>query len=289
MRSVAFLVVSFGLVSCGPPREKVQACEAALNARLAAIQAAAAAVDSAESEGAARIAAAEQSAKAADKRLAKVTIPYKDVLSYPDRLKERIAAGKMRFVSATPLRAEGGSPLKALRYDVELTGDYRAVAKTLRALYEQPVALFVDRVEVNVTDEYRKQATVRMQVFVHEMPKPIQSVPPGKGPSPAWSAAIAKVTPDECAGISSRLASEIETARAALEARGEAAEKARVVEDRENLAKARAALADELLAKRDDNKAAFTSRADELVEKAKTSVAGLAELRFTASGEPDWR
>lgn len=231
--------------------------------------------------------------KAADAKLAALTIADRDVLSYPDRVKGRVAAGKMRLASMTPLRAEAAEgalagSLKAIAYDLEVQGDYRAVAKMIAAVYDQPKAIFVDRLEVNISDEYKKWATVRARVHVYAPVAAPPSAP--SAPSDAFTAATAPAAPPEgCDGIESPAAQQVEAARAALAARAPDAAMVAELNRRAASSEAKAALAADLVQRRDDNRAAFGSRADELVQKAKDAVAGFAELRFKPNGEPDWR
>lgn len=290
--TLAFLV--FAAAGCGKGAEKIAACESAWGARLAALTEQQRLLDDTIASAPERTEAVEAAARIADATLAALTVAERDVLTYPDRVKGRVAAGKMRLASMTPLRAEAAEgalagALKTIAYDVEVQGDYRAVAKMIAAVYDQPKAIFVDRLEVNISDEYKKWATVRARVHVYApLAAPATGTP--AGPTEEFTAATAPASPPAgCEGIESPAAQQAETARAALAARAQEAAVAAELVRREAASEARTALAADLVRRRDDNRAAFTSRADELVRKAKEAVAGFAELRFKANGEPDWR
>ena len=286
------LLVLLG-AGCGKDTEKRAACEKAWGARLAALTEQQRLLDEAAVGVADRMKAVDAAAKGAEAKIVALTVAERDVLSYPDRVKGRVAAGKMRLASMTPLRAEAAEgplagKLKSIGYDLEIQGDYRAVAKTVAALYDQPKAIFLDRLEVNISDEYKKWATVRAQVRVYSpvaQPAALPAAPPE-----AFIAAIAPFAPEGCESTATDPAAlNAEEARARLAARTAEASSAAELQRREAANEARTALATDLVRRRDDNRAAFTSRADELVTKAKDAVTGFAELRFKANGEPDWR
>lgn len=288
--ALLFLVVGTG---CGKDTEKRAACEKAWGARLAALTEQQRLLDEATAGSADRMKAVEAAAKATEAKIVALTVADRDVLSYPDRVKGRIAAGKMRLASMTPLRAEAAEgplagKLKSIGYDLEIQGDYRAVAKTVAALYDQPKAIFVDRLEVNISDEYKKWATVRAQVRVYSpvtLPATSTATPP---PPEAFVAATTPFVQEGC-DSTDPAALQAEDVRARLAARAGEASSAAELKGREAANEARIALATDLVRRRDDNRAAFTTHADELVTKAKDAVTGFAELRLKADGEPDWR
>lgn len=287
------LFLLFTSAGCGKGAEKEAACVAAFDARYASVVEQQRLLDEALAGEPERTKALESAAKAVDAKLVSLTVADRDVLSYPDRVKSRVAAGKMRLASMTPLRstaAEGAlaGSLKTIGYDLEIQGDYRAVAKMLAAVYDQPKAIFVDRLEVNISDEYKKWATVRAQVRVYSPVAPPGALP--AAPAEAFTAVTSPFVPEGCASTTTDpIALQTDDVRATLAARAAEASAAAVMQQREAANEARTALATDLVRRRDDNRAAFTSHSDELVTKAKAAVTGFAELRLKANGEPDWR
>lgn len=293
MRSVkiehAAALLTLLLAGCGPDKEKVAACQSAWDARIAAVAAQSTLLDDAQGFDEKSVADAT---KAAQKRLETLTVTHRDRDMYPERLKGVVASAHMRLGSITPTRQDPpGKALRSVRYDFEISGDYRAIAKTVAALYAQPKAFFLDSLEVNITDEYRKLATLKGTAWVYELDLPNESAPAAGAPSPAFNAAIAKAAaPAECQGVKDKeWAEKWEGARAALASRADQAGGAKIVEDRKAAAASLASMADDLLKRRDDNKAQFTTHADELVGKAKAAVTGLAELKFGSNGEPIYK
>jgi hypothetical protein len=288
---LAASAILLGGTGCGHIIKVDPVCEAAWSARADQVESAAKALDAEATGGEERRAAALASIGESDHRLQGLTVQYKDRESYPERVKAVVAKQKMRLSTMNAVRREPGVPLGAIRYELEIQGDYRSVVKTIAGLYDQPKVFVIDRVEVNITDVLRKWAVVKVQARVFEMPDGPLVVPPPA--APPWDVVAAHAgAPPECgAGATppAALAARINGARASLAAKADAAADASATLSQEGVAAAHAKLGDDLVRKRDDNKAAYTSRSDELLKKAETAVAGLAELRIKPDGEPDWR
>lgn len=233
---------------------------------------------------------AEKALAAAEKRLAKLTIKREEAAgSYPDRIKGRVVSSKMRVGTIQPLRQEPGKPLAAVRFDVEIQGDFKRAAKTIAALYEQPKAFFLDKLEVNIADERKAWSFVKAQFHVYSVTEPPEApAPPEEWDVPAaYAAALAWAPAAECAAVPAP--PELAAVRARLQELDSVARATRAVEALEESAKARDAIADDLVRRRDDDRAMWTAHSDELVEKSRKSITGVAELRFNDKGEPDWK
>lgn len=223
-----------------------------------------------------------------EKRLAGLTIRREDAaFAYPDRIKARVASARMRSSSVETGREEPGKPLAAVSFDLEFQGPYGNISKAVAALYDQPKAFFLDRVEVNIVDERRKMSTVKARFRVYRLtegaPKPADDL----GLPTAVSEALAWQAPAECDPETAP--PELAAVMAELQAGEPVARSLRLVEALEESVKTRGAIAEDLVRRRDDDRASWTSHSDELVQNAKRSVTGLAELRFNAKGEPDWK
>ena len=273
----------------GEARKRAEACAAAWEAGLATMGDQAATLDAAEPALAQRLRDAKKEAAAAEKRLAALTIRRQDAQrAYPDRLKARVASARMRMATVQPVREEPEKPLGTIRFSAEIQGDHRRVSKTIEALYRQPKAFFLDRVEVNILDERTRRTQLRIEFHVHHITDGMEEVPEDSGRSPSFEAALAWAAPAGCqAGEDA--AARLESARAALAEREALASRVHRVERVEATVKARGELADDLVRRRDDDRAMWAAYADQLVENAKSSVTGIAELRFDDEGDPDWK
>ena len=290
LREAALVAVVLAAAGCdgGKAEEKAAACRAAWTERTTAIRSEADSLTAFEAEAAAKRTAIDKTAAEAEKRLRAMTVSREEaVTSYPDKMKARVVAGKMRLGFLTPTREEQGKPVAQLRFDIEVQGDYRAVAKTIAAIYDQARVVLFDRLEVNITDEYKKWSVVKGRIRLFQLTEAAPPVTLTGGVAASYSAALATAKPAECDGMPEAAA--FDAAIAELRKREPAAKLKKELEERDAAAKARAAIADDLVRRRDDNRAIWTAHTDELVEKAKGSVGGLAELTFKENGEPDWK
>src|SRR3954462_1384781 len=172
-RASLALTIAFAAPACGKGGEnKSVACERVWTARAGALDAAAAVFDTAEAGIAEREAAAKKNGDEVEKKLIAMTVAYQDREVYPDKLKGLVAKQKMRLANMSPLKREPGKPATAIRYDLEIQGEYKNAVKVIAAFYEQPKAFQYDRVEVNITDAYKKWSIIKAQGWVYEMPDP---------------------------------------------------------------------------------------------------------------------
>ncbi|HUR28100.1 MAG TPA: hypothetical protein VM509_07930 [Planctomycetota bacterium] len=285
---VVLAAVALGGCGGGAAQKQADVCAAAWDGGVTAVNGEIAVLDEAGPVLAQRKTDADKAVSAAEKRLAGLTIKRDEALaSYPDKVKGRVVSAKMRVGGIQPMREESGKPFAPIRYDLEIQGEHARVSKALAALYEQPKAIQLDRVEVNITDERKGWAITKVQFRVFTLTEP-QPAPAAEPAVPAsYTAALAWAPAGDCA--TAPVPSSMTEARAALQEREAIAKSVRSVEAIEDVAKSRNALADDLVRKRDDDRALWTAHADSIVENAKKSVTGLAELRFNAKGEPDWR
>ena len=292
MRAAIALGIALATSTCGKSADSSGSCARVWTARAGALDAVSKELDAAEAGIADREVAAKQRGDEVEKKLAALTVAYQDRESYPDRIKGVIAKQKMRLGNMSPMKRELGKPAVAIRYDLEIQGEYKNVAKAIAALYDQPKAFLLDRVEVNITDNYKKWAIVKAQGWVYEMPDLAAAAPVVSPESAALAASIGDpgATP-ECDGVTPAPASaaDAEAKRTALAARRDVTKRLDALAALEARVASRAALLDDLVRRRDDNRAAFSSHSDELVRRAQSAVTLLAELRFKANGEPDWR
>lgn len=290
-RAVACVAVPAVLsASCsgGAARQQAATCAAAWSEGVATARAQIDALVKAEGTLEQRTKDAQKASTAVEKRLARLTIRREDAaFAYPDKIKARVAAGRMRLTSIETGREELGKPLAAVSFDVELQGAYGNVSRAIAALYDQPKAFFLDRVEVNILDERRKLSHVKASFHVYRLTEGAPKPGDDPGTPKGWNDALAWSAPAECKPESAP--PELEAAKAELRAKEPLAKAVRAVEVLEESVKSRGGAADDLLARRDDDRASWTAYSDELVKKAKGSVTGLAELRFDAKGEPDWK
>ena len=285
LRNVGCAILAPGLFACSHGADKSAACVAAWNGRVAAIDAATKALDEAEAGVAGRESAARAAREEIEKQLVATTVRYEDRETYPEKLKGVVAKQKMRLAAMTPMKREAVKPAPAIRYDLEIQGEYKNVARTIAALYEQPKVFLFDRVEVNITDTFKKWSIVKAQGWVYELPPDAPAAVAAK-PAPVAD----EGTPPECEGLPPPpMAEEVAGKRAALEARADARIRVTAMAEVEARVAARRALLADLLRRRDDNRAAFTSHSDELVRRAQGAVTLLGELRFKPNGEADWR
>lgn len=290
VRSTALLLAATVVAGCsgGAAQKQADVCAAAWQGGITAAQETATALNDAEPLLEQRKKDAEKAAVAIEKRLAALTIRREEaVVSYPDKVKGRVVSAKMRVGSIQALREESGKPLAKVRFDVEIQGEYKRFVKMLAALYEQPKAFFLEKVEVNIADERKGWAIVKVQFHVNMLTASAPPLPADPGLPAAFTSALAWVPAAECA--SHPAPAEMAAGRAALQEKEAVARAVRSVEVFEEAVKARTAIADDLIRRRDDDRAMWTSHSDEIVEKAKTSVTGVAQLRFNEKGEPDWR
>lgn len=288
-RAVGIIAVAAFLAGCGggAAQKQADACAAAWQGGIATAEKLAQALADGEPLLEQRRKDAQKAAVAAEKRLTALTIKREEAAtSYPERVKGRVVSSKMRVGTIQAMRAEQGRPLAAVRFDMELQGDYKHLSKTLKALFDQPKAFFVDRAEVNIADERKAWSLTKVQFHVFSVTESAPVVPADSGLPAAYSAALSWAPAPECA--STTPPAELAAARARLQEMEAAARAARAVEALEEIVKARVAIADDLVRQRDDDRAMWTAHSDELVQKSKTSITGVAELRFT-KGEPDWR
>jgi hypothetical protein len=289
VRAFGILAATALLAACGgtAAQKQADACAAAWQGGIAAAEDLTQTLTDGEPLLDQRRKDTEKALLAAEKRLAALTIKREEAATaYPDRVKGRVVSSKMRVGTIQAMRQEPGKPLAAVRFDVEIQGDYKYVSKTLAALYEQPKAFFVDRVEVNITDERKSWSLLKVQFHVFSVTEAAPAAPADAGLPAAYSSALSWAPAPECA--SSAPPAELAAARARLQDKEAAARGARAVDALDEIVKARVAIADDLVRQRDDDRAMWMAHSDELVEKSKTSVTGVAELRFT-KGEPDWR
>ncbi len=285
LRNAGCAILAPGLFACSHGADRSAACVAAWNGRAATIDAATKELDDAEAGVAGREAAARVAREEIEKQLVATTVRYEDRETYPEKLKGVVAKQKMRLATMTPMKREAGKPAPAIRYDLEIQGEYKHVARTIAALYEQPKVFLFDRVEVNITDTFKKWSIVKAQGWVYELPP---DAPTAVAAQPAPIAD--EGAPPECQGLPRpALAEAVAGKRAALEARAEARSRVAAMAELEARVAARRALLADLVRRRDDNRAAFTSHSDELVRRAQGAVTLLGELRFKPNGEADWR
>lgn len=290
MRSLGVVIVAVALGGCGRTAAQKQAdvCASAWEGGIAAARDQLASLTAAEPLLAQRKADANKSVAAAEKRLVGLTIKRDEAnSSYPDKVKGRIASAKMRVGGIQPMREESGKPFAPIRYDLEIQGEHKRFAKALVALYDQPKAVLFDRVEVNITDDRKGWSISKVQFRVFTLTEPQPAPPADAGLPAAYAAALAWTPAADCAAAPAPAT--IAETRAALQAKEAIARQIRAIEAIEEIAKARNTLADDLVRKRDDDRAIWTAHADSIVENAKKSVTGVAELRFNAKGEPDWK
>lgn len=282
--------IALGTAGCsgGVAQKQADACAAAWQGGITAVQEQTAALAEAEPLLEQRKKDAQKAAVAIEKRLDGLTIKRDEAVSaYPDKIKGRVISAKMRVGTIQPLRQEQGKPLAKVRFDVEIQGEFKRAAKTISALYEQPKAFFLERVEVNIADEQKGWAILKVQFHVNTLTEPPPAIPPEPGPPAAYSDALAWTPAAECA--THPAPPEVAAGRTSLQEKEALARAVRAVELLEASVKARTAIADDLIRRRDDDRAMWTPHADAIVEKAKTSVTGVAELRFNEKGEPDWK
>ena len=274
---------------CAQDKQKVAACDDAWRARIAVVEAQTSALDKV---AALDDKAADAAVKAAASKIDAIAIAHRDVDVYPDRVKPLVAKAKMRLASMSATHVDPpGQALRAVKYDFEIQGDYRALPKTLAALYAQPKAFFIDKVELNITDEYRKWCSLKGTVWVYQFdPPPPKTAPGGVLPDGFAAATADAAAPAECTGVrgDSSLPQKWQTERAALAARSEEAKGASAKRQHADDAGAWGKMAEDLVHRRDDNKALFLAHADELVNKTKASVAGVEDLKFNGKGEPEY-
>lgn len=270
-------------------RARGEACEAAWAAPIREVDAASAALDAIAADGGVREREAAAAAANARSRMRALTIRREDALGYPQKVRPLVRRGRMLFTAMTPLRPEEEGGLVRIPYDLEMQGDARALANTLRALYDQPVALTIERLEVNITDERLHRAAVKARVRVwswREVPAPAET----PEPAASFRAAIAEVAPPAaCAGRASAGAAAWKERRETLLGRTEEARRLGQLERREAAAAEMLRMAGDLVRRRDDDRAAWSAHADALVARARAEVTGMAELRFRTNGEPEWR
>lgn len=272
----------------GAAQKQADACAAAWQGGIVAAQEQARALAEAEPLLEQRRKDAEKAAAAVEKRLAALTIRREEAAtSYPEKVKGRVVSSKMRVGTIQALREESGKPLAKLRFDVEIQGEYKRAVKTLAALYEQPKAFFVEKVEVNIADERKGWAIMKVQFHVASLTAPAPPLPPDPGLPAAFTAARAWAPAAECASYP--VPQEMAAGRAALQEKEAVARSVRAIEVLEEAVQVRTAIADDLVRRRDDDRAMWTAFSDEIVQKARTSVTGVAELRFNDKGEPDWK
>lgn len=285
LRTVGCAILAPVLFACSHGgADKSAACLAAWKGRVETIDAATKALDDAEAGLAGRESAARAAREEIEKQLLATTVRYEDRETYPEKLKGLVAKQKMRLATMTPMKREAGKPAPAIRYDLEIQGEYKNVARTLAAFYEQPKVFLFDRVEVNITDTFKKWSIVKAQGWVYELPEAPAAV--ATKPAPVAD----EGAPPECEALPPpALAQEVAGKRAALEARAETRSRVAAMAEVEARLAARRALLADLVRRRDDNRAAFTSHSDELVRRAQGAVTLLGELRFKPTGEADWR